>query len=329
MTVFVTGASGFVGAAVVRALLARGEEVRALVRPGRPGSNLDNITVDHVTGDLRDVTAFAAQLRGCTALYHVAADYRLWARNPKDLYDTNVDGTQNLIRIAAEAGVARIVYTSSVAVLGLNANGTPSNEDTPVALTDMVGHYKRSKFLAEQAVQRLVTEHHAPVVIVNPSTPIGPRDVRPTPTGRIIVEAARGRMPAYVETGLNVAHVDDVAQGHLLAHDLGRVGARYILGGTDMTLGALLGFVANETGKPAPRVRLPHSLVMPVAAISEAIAQITGKEPFATRDGVRMARKHMYFSSAKAERDLSYTARPAAEAVKDAVAWFQANGYLD
>lgn len=329
MTVFVTGASGFVGAAVVRALLARGEDIRALVRPGRAGPNLDNITIEHVTGDLRDIPAFAAQLTGCTALYHVAADYRLWARNPKDLYDTNVDATENLIRVAAEAGVARIVYTSSVAVLGLNADETPSNEDSPVALTDMVGHYKRSKFLAEQAAQRLVTEHQAPVVIVNPSTPIGPRDVRPTPTGRIIVEAARGRMPAYVETGLNVVHVDDVAQGHLLAHDQGKVGERYILGGTDMTLGAILGLVANETGKPVPRVKLPHSLVMPIAAISETIAQVTGKEPFATRDGVRMARKHMYFSSAKAERDLGYTARPAPEAVKDAVAWFQANGYLN
>lgn len=329
MTVFVTGASGFVGAAVVRALLARGEDVRALVRPGRPGPNLDSIIIEHVTGDLRDVPAFAAQLRGCTALYHIAADYRLWARNPKDLYDTNVDGTENLIRTAAEVGVARIVYTSSVAVLGLNADGTPSNEDAPVALRDMVGHYKRSKFLAEQAVQHLVTEHHAPVVIVNPSTPIGPRDVRPTPTGRIIVEAERGRMPAYVETGLNVVHVDDVAQGHLLAHDIGKVGERYILGGTDMTLGAILSRVADETGKPAPRIKLPHSLVMPIAAISEVLADITGKEPFATRDGVRMARKHMYFSSAKAERDLRYAARPATEAVKDAVAWFRANGSLD
>lgn len=329
MTVFVTGATGFVGAAVARALCARGEGVRVLVRPGRAGLNLQGLAVDPITGDLRDVATFAPHLKGCAALYHVAADYRLWARRPQDLYDTNVTGTQDLIRAALDAGVPRIVYTSSVATLGLNADGSPSDEDTPVTLNDMVGHYKRSKFLAEQAVHDLVTDHGAPVVTVNPSTPIGPGDVRPTPTGRIIVEAARGRMPAYVETGLNVVHVDDVAQGHLLAHDKGRVGARYILGGADMTLGAILDLVAAETGKPAPRIKLPHGLVMPIAAISETLAQLTGKEPFATRDGVRMARKHMYFSSAKAERDLGYTARPAVEAIKDAVAWFRANGYLD
>jgi len=329
MTVFVTGASGFVGAAVARAVLARGEDVRVLVRPGRAGPNLQGLAFEHVTGDLRDVAAFADKLQGCAALYHVAADYRLWARRPQDFFETNVTGTQDLIAAAVEAGVPRIVYTSSVAVLGLNADGSPSDEETPVVLNDMIGHYKRSKFLAEQAVQRLVAERHAPVVIVNPSTPIGPGDVRPTPTGRIIVEAARGRMPAYVETGLNVVHVDDVAQGHLLAHDKGGIGARYILGGADMTLGAILDVVAAETGKPAPRIKLPHGLVMPIAAISEALAHFTGKEPFATRDGVRMARKHMYFSSAKAERDLGYAARPADEAIKDAVAWFGANGYLD
>ena len=329
MTVFVTGATGFVGAAVARALCARGEGVRVLVRPGRAGLNLQGLAVDPITGDLRDVATFAPHLKGCAALYHVAADYRLWARHPQDLYDTNVTGTQDLIRAALDAGVPRIVYTSSVATLGLNADGSPSDEDTRVTRNDMVGHYKRSKFLAEQAVHDLVTDHGAPVVIVNPSTPIGPGDVRPTPTGRIIVEAARGRMPAYVETGLNVVHVDDVAQGHLLAHDKGRVGARYILGGTDMTLGAILDLVAAETGKPAPRIKLPHGLVMPIAAISETLAQLTGKEPFATRDGVRIARKHMYFSSAKAERDLGYSARPAVEAIKDAVAWFRANGYLD
>jgi len=327
--VFVTGASGFVGAAVVRALCTRGEDVRVLLRPGRTGPNLQDLAVEQVTGDLREVAGFAEKLKGCSALYHIAADYRLWARHPQDLYDTNVTGTQDLIAAAVQAGVQRIVYTSSVAVLGLHTDGSPSDEDTPVALTDMIGHYKRSKFLAEQSVQRLVAEQNAPVVIVNPSTPIGPGDVRPTPTGRIIVEAARGRMPAYVETGLNVVHVDDVAHGHLLAHDRGRIGARYILGGADMTLGAILRLVAAETGKPAPRVKLPHGLVMPIAAISEALAQLTGKEPFATRDGVRMARKHMYFSSAKAERDLGYVARPAAEAIKDAVAWFGANGYLD
>ncbi len=327
MTVFLTGASGFVGAAVARALDARGAALRLLVRPGGDRRNLAGLDAEIVDGDLRDVPAFAARLAGCHALFHVAADYRLWARRPQDLYDINVDGSRALVRAAQAAGVVRIVYTSSVAVLGINPDGTPSDEETPVSLADMVGHYKRSKFLAEQAVRELVARESAPVVIVNPSTPIGPGDVKPTPTGRIILEAARGRMPAYVETGLNVVHVDDVAQGHLLAFDKGRVGERYILGGEDLTLGAILQIVAAHAGKPAPRLKLPHRLVYPVAVASELIAYVTGREPFATRDGVRMARKHMYFSSAKAQRDLGYAARPAADAVADAVAWFRANGY--
>ena len=327
MTVFLTGASGFVGAAVARALAARGAALRLLVRRGSDRRNLAGLDAEIVEGDLRDVPAFAARLAGCDALFHVAADYRLWARRPQDLYDINVDGSRALVRTAQAAGVARIVYTSSVAVLGINPDGTPADEETPVSLADMVGHYKRSKFLAEQAVRELVARESAPVVVVNPSTPIGPRDVKPTPTGRIILEAARGRMPAYVETGLNVAHVDDVAHGHLLAFDKGRVGERYILGGEDLTLGAILQIVAAHTGRPAPRLKLPHRLVYPVAVASELVASVTGREPFATRDGVRMARKHMYFSSARARRDLGYAARPAAEAVADAVAWFRANGY--
>jgi len=327
MTAFVTGATGFVGAAVARALQARGEALRVLARPNGDRRNLARLDAEIVEGDLRNVPNFAAALGGCDALYHVAADYRLWARRPQDLYDVNVEGSAALIRAAVAAGVPRIVYTSSVAVLGINADGTPGDEDTPVALADMVGHYKRSKFLAEQAVRELVANEGAPVVIVNPSTPVGPGDVRPTPTGRIIVEAARGRMPAYVETGLNVVHVDDVAQGHLLAFDKGCIGERYILGGEDLSLGAILERVAAHTGKPAPRLKLPHGIVYPAAVVSEFLAYLTGKEPFATRDGVRMARKHMYFSSAKAQRELGYSARPAADAVRDAVAWFRDHGY--
>ncbi len=327
MTVFVTGATGFVGAAVARALAVRGATLRLLARPGGDRRNLAGFAAEIVEGDLRDVPSFAAHLQGCTALYHVAADYRLWARRPREMYEVNVEGSRALIRAAHAAGVPRMVYTSSVAVLGINRDGTPADEATSVSLDDMVGHYKRSKYLAEQAVREVVAKEGAQVVIVNPSTPVGPGDVRPTPTGRIIVEAMRGRMPAYVETGLNVVHVDDVAQGHLLAFDKGVVGERYVLGGEDLTLGTILQMVAERTGKPAPRVKLPHAVVYPVAVISEILAQVTGREPFATRDAVRMARKHMYFSSDRARHYLGYAARPAADAVRDAVAWFRDNGY--
>jgi dihydroflavonol-4-reductase len=246
------------------------------------------------------------------------------------MYAVNVDGTRNLIRSATAAGVVRIVYTSSVAVLGRTADGSPADEETPVTIGDMIGHYKRSKFLAEEAVRELIAEEAAPVVIVNPSTPIGPRDIKPTPTGRMIVEAAAGRMPAYVDTGLNIVHVDDVAEGHLLAHDRGRIGERYVLGGKDMTLAQILGAIAGVVGRPAPKIRLPHNLILPVAVFAEAWARLfkTG-EPFVTIDGIRMAKKKMFFSSAKAETELGYGHRPAQDALRDAVAWFEDNGYLD
>ncbi len=329
MTTLLTGATGFVGAAVLRALVARGERVRALVRTASNRSNLAAIEAEIVEGDLTDPSSLAAALKGCRALYHVAADYRLWVPEPASIYRANVDGTVNLMRAALAAGVERIVYTSSVATLGLNANGTPSDEATKSSLATMIGHYKRSKFLAEEAVTALVRDAGLPAVIVNPSTPIGPRDVRPTPTGRMIRDAALGRLPAYVDTGLNVVHVDDVAEGHLLAFERGRVGERYILGGEDMSLRRILELVAAATGRHAPRIRLPHDLVMPVAYIAETWARIFGGgEPMVTRDGVRMSRKRMYFSSAKAERELGYRHRPAKDAIADAVAWFDANGYL-
>ena len=233
------------------------------------------------------------------------------------------------MRAAGEAGVGRIVYTSSVATLGTTADGAPADEDTPAALGDMIGAYKTSKYLAEQAVRDMVRQHGLPAVIVNPSMPVGPRDIKPTPTGRLIVEAARGRMPAFVDTGLNVVHVDDVAEGHLLAWARGRIGERYILGGHDMTLGEILAQIARLRGRRPPRLRLPHAVVMPIAYASEAVARVTGREPLATVDGVRMARKRMFFSSAKAARDLGYTARPVEQAVRDAVDWFAAHGYLD
>ena len=331
MTTLVTGATGFVGSAVLRQLLSRGQAVRALVRPESDRRNVEGLEVELVEGDLRDAESYSKALRGCEALFHVEADYRLWVHDPQSIYKVNVEGTRDLLRQAAEAGVKRIVYTSSVATLGLHTDGRPADEETPVTERDMIGHYKRSKFMAEREVERLVLEEGLPVVIVNPSTPIGPRDVKPTPTGRTILVAAKGKMPAYVQTGLNVAHVDDVAEGHCLAFEKGRIGERYILGGQDMTLAEILGVATAKAGRRAPRVRLPHGLLMPLASVVEAGARVTGrkKEPFITRDGLRMARKLMYFSSAKAEAELGYQSRPAHEAIEEAVDWFKAEGYVN
>lgn len=330
MTALVTGATGFVGAAVVRRLLARGETVRVMVRASSDRRNIAELPVETVEGDLNDPTTLPAALAGCRSLYHVAADYRLWIPEPAAMYRANVDGTCALIRSAMAADIERIVYTSSVAVLGRTPDGRPADEETPVTLDDMIGHYKRSKFLAEEAVRDLIETESAPVIIVNPSTPVGPRDVKPTPTGRMIVEAAAGRMPAYVDTGLNIVHVDDVAEGHLLAHDKGHIGARYVLGGEDMTLAEILGAIAGIVGRSPPKVRLPHNLILPIAFFAEAWARLfkTG-EPFVTIDGLRMAKKHMFFSSAKAEAALGYKHRRPVDALRDAVAWFEDNGYLN
>lgn len=328
MTSLVTGANGFVGAAVVRRLLDRGEAVRALVRGRSSPTNLEGLDIEIVRGDLRDRSSLAAALSGCREVFHVAADYRLWVPNPGEMYATNVDGSVNVLECAAEAGLDKMIYTSSVAVLGINADQTPADEETPVALADMIGPYKRSKFLAEQAVVRRAAELGFPVVTVNPSTPIGPRDIRPTPTGQVIVDAAVGRIPAFVDTGLNVVHVDDVAAGHLLARDRGRVGERYVLGGHDMSLRQILTVVAELTGRPAPRVRLPRGAVYPVACIGELIARFTHREPPVTLDALRMSRKHMYFSSRKAQSELGYEWRASERAIADALDWFGNNGYL-
>jgi len=324
--VLVTGASGFVGAAVVRALLAAGRKVRALLRPSSDRRNVEGLAVELRFGSLTEPTSLAAALEGCGALYHVAADYRLWVREPQAMYDVNVEGTRSLMEAALAAGVERVVYTSSVATLGWRADGKIADETTPSALADMIGHYKRSKFLAEAAVRDLVRARNLPAVIVNPSTPVGPRDVKPTPTGRIIVEAASGRMPAYVDTGLNVVHVDDVARGHLLAEEKGRVGERYILGGENLTLGEILRLIAAVVGRKPPTIQVPAALVWPVAVVEEVLGRLIGREPFATREGLRMARHKMFFSSAKAERELGYHPRPAREGLADAVAWFRQAG---
>ena len=329
MTCLVTGATGFVGSAVARALVERGEAVRVLARPESDRRNIEGLAVEVAEGDLRDKASLERACHGCQALFHVAADYRLWVPEPDEIYAANVDGTKALMEAAGEAGVTRIVYTSSVATLGLNRDASPADETTPVSLADMIGHYKRSKFLAEAAVRRLVAEAGLPAVIVNPSMPVGPRDIKPTPTGRMIVEAARGRIPAFVDTGLNVVHVADVAAGHLAAFERGRPGERYILGGENMTLGEILAAIARLCGRRAPRLRLPHGLVLPLAYAAEAWARLArGGEPFVTLDALRMARKRMYFTSAKAEAELGYQARPAEAALADAVDWFREAGYL-
>ncbi|HEV2548553.1 MAG TPA: hopanoid-associated sugar epimerase [Stellaceae bacterium] len=322
----VTGASGFVGSAVVRRLLVAGRRVRVLLRPTSDRANVAGLDVDIRLGSLENPASLRAALDGCGALFHVAADYRLWVRDPAAMHRANVDGTRALMAAALAVGVERVVYTSSVATLGLTVDGTPADENTPSTLADMVGPYKRSKFLAEEAVKELVREQHLPAVIVNPSTPIGPRDVKPTPTGRLILEAAAGRMPAYVDTGLNLVHVDDVADGHLLAEARGAVGERYILGGENLALGEILRRIARLVGRKPPRLKLPIAPLWPLALVAEGVGRVTGREPFITLDGLRMARKKMFFSSEKARRALGYAPRPADAALADAVAWFRAQG---
>ncbi|MHB1218897.1 MAG: hopanoid-associated sugar epimerase [Alphaproteobacteria bacterium] len=328
MTTLITGASGFVGSAVLRRLLAEGHRVRVLVRAGSDRRNLAGLDVELAVGDLNHPETLRDAVARAKAVFHVAADYRLWVPRPEEIYRANVEGTGALLRAAAKAGVERVVYTSSVATLGLLPDGAPADELTPSALVNMIGHYKRSKFLAEEEARKVAAETGLPIVIVNPSTPIGPRDVKPTPTGRMVAQAAAGKIPAFLDTGLNVVHVDDVAEGHLLAFARGKPGERYILGGENMSLSQILTEIAALVGRRAPRIRLRHGMVMPVAYIAESWARAARRgEPMVTRDGVRMARKWMYFSSAKAERELGYTHRPAVEALRDAVAWFKANGY--
>ena len=328
MKALVTGATGFVGSAVARALCSAGWQVRALARAGSDRLNLRELPVEIASGDLADARSLEAALLGCEALFHVAADYRLGVAEPGQLYRTNVEGTRNLLDAARRSGVQRIVYTSSVATVGLPPDGTPGNEDTPVTLDDMVGHYKRSKFLAEELVREFVRAG-APVVIVNPSTPVGPGDLKPTPTGRMVLDAAAGRTPAYVDTGLNIVHVDDVAAGHLQAFARGRIGERYILGGENLTLREILVQITRLAGRSPPRIRLPHSALLPVAYASEALAGVTGAAARVTVEAVRLARKHMYFSSAKAVRELGYSWRPPSSAFEDAIAWFRKEGFLE
>jgi dihydroflavonol-4-reductase len=324
--VLVTGASGFLGSAIAAALRARGDDVRVLVRPSSPHANLhpDDTVCE---GDLRDRASLAAALKGVRFLFHAAADYRLWARDPAEIQRNNVEGTRLIMQEALSAGVKRIVYTSSVATLKL-ADGAASTEDNPLADGEGIGAYKRSKVAAEHLVEAMIRRDGLPAVIVNPSTPIGPRDVRPTPTGRIIVEAASGRMPGFVDTGLNLAHVDDVAAGHVAALERGRVGERYILGGDNVFLADMLTDIANIVGRRPPKLKLPRTMLYPLAYGAELLASVRGVEPFITMDGLRMARHRMFFDDGKARREIGYVSRPYREGLSDAIAWFRAHGYL-
>jgi dihydroflavonol-4-reductase len=326
--ILVTGASGFVGSAVARKLVEAGFSVRALVRGTSPRKHLAGLDLDFFEGDLRDRKSVARAIAGMRYVFHVAADYRLWARDPSEIFASNVEGTRILMEEAMRAGVERVIYTSSVATIALRSDGMSADETTPLREDQGIGAYKRSKIAAERLVEAMVAERGLAAVIVNPSTPIGPGDVRPTPTGRIIIEAAKGRIPAFINTGLNLVHVDDVASGHLAALHHGKIGERYILGGQDVLFSQMLRDIAGLVGRRAARVRLPWRALIPVAYIAEAMANVTGREPFATLDGVHMAKSHMFFVSTKAEQELGYRSRRYTEGIDDAVRWFRDAGYL-
>ena len=325
-TVLVTGASGFLGSAIAATLRSRGDYVRVLARPSSPRANLDPSDT-LCEGDLRDRASLAAALKGVRFLFHAAADYRLWARNPVEIHRNNVEGTRLIMEEALSAGVERVVYTSSVATLKLT-EGAAATEEHPLVEGEGIGAYKRSKVAAERLVETMARGDGLPAVIVNPSTPIGPRDVRPTPTGRIIVEAASGRMPAFVDTGLNLAHVDDVAAGHIAALERGKIGERYILGGDNVFLAAMLADIARLVGRRAPTLKLPRKMLYPLAYGAELVATLRRVEPFITSDGLRMARHHMFFDDSKARRELGYVSRPYVEGLADAIAWFRAHGHV-
>jgi dihydroflavonol-4-reductase len=327
MKTFITGATGFIGASIVRELLKDGRAVRALVRKGSDTSNLDGLDIELWQGDLRDDDGLERGLKGCDVLYHAAADYRLWTRDPAEMYRINVDGTGAILEAALNNGLRRVVYTSSVGTLGNPGDGTPGREDTLVALTDMVGHYKKSKFQAERVAEKFI-ERGLPLVIVNPSTPVGPLDIKPTPTGKIIVDFLNRKMPAYLDTGLNIIAVEDCARGHILAEQKGGIGQKYILGNTNLTLREIFAILAEITGLSAPKVRLPYMPILLAAYVNEGLSRITGREPLIPLAGVQMAAKFMYFDSSKASRDLGLPQTPVHEALQRAVDWFRHNGYV-
>jgi dihydroflavonol-4-reductase len=322
----VTGGTGFVGTHVVRALLARGHAVRCLARRGSRRDNLAGLDIEVVEGDLTDPASLARAAKGASTLYHVAADYRLWTRHRGDLHRSNVDGTENVLRAAADADVAKVVYTSSVAALGL-VDGGSADETTPVVRDRIIGNYKKSKYDAERVADAWAGKG-LPVVIVNPSTPIGERDIKPTPTGQMIVDFLNRKMPAYVDTGLNLVDVRDVAAGHLLAAETGKVGERYILGHRNMTLKEILDALSTLTGIPSPTVKLPHWIPFAAAAIDTAFARVSWRAPHVSIDSVRMSTHRMFFDASKAVRELGLPQTPVEEALGRAVAWFRENGYV-
>ncbi|PPR31869.1 MAG: 3 beta-hydroxysteroid dehydrogenase/Delta 5--_4-isomerase [Alphaproteobacteria bacterium MarineAlpha6_Bin6] len=328
MKTLITGATGFVGAAVLRELLKKGHKVKALVRQSSILDNLKNLDVETVQGDLIDRDSLKLALKDCKYLFHVAADYRLWVPKSEEIYLNNVKGTENLMEEALSSGVEKVVYTSSVAVLGKPINGDIANEKTPVNISQMIGHYKKSKFLAEEKVKEFYKTRRLPVVIVNPAAPVGPRDIKPTPTGKMILDAAMKKIPAYLDTGLNVVHVDDVAKGHLQAFHKGKLGERYILGGDNLTFKQILEMISSMCGHKPPKIQLPKKPLYPIGYLFEIFARLFNiKNPMITVDMIRMAEKRMFFSSEKAKKELNYKCKPAKFALKDAINWFINNGY--
>jgi len=328
MKTLITGAAGFVGAAVLRELLKKGHKVKALVRQSSVLNNLKNLDVEIVYGDLKDRESLKKSLKDCKYLFHVAADYRLWVPKPEEIYQNNVKGTENLMEEALNSEIEKVVYTSSVAVLGKPINGDIANEKTPVNVSQMIGHYKKSKFLAEEKVKELYITRKLPVVIVNPAAPVGPRDIKPTPTGKMILDAAMKKIPAYLDTGLNIVHVDDVAKGHMQAFNKGKLGERYILGGTNLTLKEMLEIISVLCGNKPPKIRLPRKPLYPIGYFFEICARLFNiKYPMLTVDMIRMAEKKMFYSSEKAKKELNYKHKSAKIALKDAIQWFIDNGY--
>ena len=327
MKAFVTGATGFLGSHVARVLADQGAHLRLLVRPTSNLKNLEGLKAETATGDLRDAASLEKAMSGCHTVFHVAADYRLWVRDPNEMYRSNVAGTRALLEASRKNGVARVVYTSSVATVGFTGYGRPADEDSPVSLADMIGHYKRSKFMAEQIALE-AGRGGMQVVTVNPTTPIGEQDVKPTPTGRIVVDFLKRKFPAYVETGLNLVDVRECAQGHVAAFEKGRTGERYILGGEDLTLKQILDKLGQITGLPSPKIKLPYIFAFAAGVVDEAVTGLLlRREPRATVDTVRMGKKKMFASSAKAERELGWKTVPIDSALRRAVEWFRANGY--
>jgi dihydroflavonol-4-reductase len=324
--ILLTGGTGFVGGHVARSLCAHGFAVRALVRATSSTTSLSGVDVELCRGDLRDLNSLRCAMKGCRGVFHVAADYRLWARDPSQLYENNVTGTENLLRAAAEVGVDRFVYTSTVGVLRFSTEGTIATESDVAQIESLAGHYKRSKFLAESLVLRYANNGF-PAVVVSPSAPVGECDIKPTQTGKIVLDFMRGRMPAYVDTGLNLVDVRDVAEGHLLAWHKGVVGERYILGGKDMSLREILEALAATVGRPAPKLRIPLPLAVAAGYLANGVAALTGRPPRIPLEGVKMARYKMYVSSEKAHRDLGYRPSPPEPALERAVAWFRDHGY--